>query len=339
MTQTAKAPPTRREIIKQELATLAFITRSGNWLFLLLSRLAEPLMFLSVLYVIAETVLPGLFKAHMLLGISSACIIVLNTAPEVILPGCFMQASMAKEDQAWMYKAMGSVFIGLTFITLASFIWSFPAGAVSVILFFRCAAGVLYSLLVRMTPQRIDVMSTRQHQDQLDELTTSFNQQLQKVDVQFQRRLTEAVSTLRGDFQSSTEGLSTLPELKKQLTQFERTAQQQLASMAEEVSQVRATVEQQSVAPAKRSEHPSLYALPAATQKQPAQPKEVRQASSEAKGDEKFDIGAFVHRCLEENAESTIETIQQRALSIGQTISTGSISRYRKMYFEARQAV
>src|SRR5437016_14567022 len=82
MTQTTQAP-TRKEIVKQELATLAFITRGGNWLFLLLSRLAEPLMFLSVLYVIAETVLPGLFKAHILLGISSACSIVLNTAPEV----------------------------------------------------------------------------------------------------------------------------------------------------------------------------------------------------------------------------------------------------------------
>jgi hypothetical protein len=265
-------------------------------------------------------------------------IIILNIAPEVILPGCFMQAGMAEENRRWMYKTMGCVFIALTFVTLASFIWDFPAGAVSVILFFRCAAGVLYSLLVRMTPQ-YDLMSTRQHQDQLDELTTSFNQQLQKVEVQFQRRLTEAVSTLQGDFQSSTEELSTLPELKKQLAQFERTAQLQLTSMAEEMSQVKSTVEQQGVSPAKRSEHPSLYALPAATQKQPTHSKEVRQASSEAKGDEKFDIGAFVHRCLEENAEATIETIQQRALSIGQTISTGSISRYRKMYFEARQAV
>jgi hypothetical protein len=43
--------------------------------------------------------------------------------------------------------------------------------------------------------------------------------------------------------------------------------------------------------------------------------------------------------CLEENAEAKIETIQQRARSVGQTISTGSISRYRKQYFEAHQVV
>ncbi|GAC1651240.1 MAG: hypothetical protein NVS4B12_21830 [Ktedonobacteraceae bacterium] len=109
--------------------------------------------------------------------------------------------------------------------------------------------------------------------------------------------------------------------------------------MAEEMSQVRATVEQQSVAPVKRFEQGSLYALPSANQKSATHTKEVRQTSGDAKVDEKFDIGAFVQRCLEENAESTIEAIQQRALSIGQTISTGSISRYRKMYFETRQAV
>lgn len=152
MSQTTQGA-TRKEIVKQELATLAFITRGGNWLFLLMSRLAEPFMFFSTLYVIAETVLPGLFKAPAYLQISSVSIIILNIAPEVILPGCFMQAGMAEENRQWMYKAMGCVFIALTFVTLASFIWDFPVGAVSVILFFRCAAGVLYSLLVRMTPQ------------------------------------------------------------------------------------------------------------------------------------------------------------------------------------------
>ncbi len=145
--------------LKQELAELSFITRAGNWLFLLLARMAEPLMFLSVLYVTAETVLPGLFKTPAFLGISSTCVIVLNTAPEVILPGCFMQAKTAPEGQGWLYRVMGVVFILLTFVTLAGFIWAFPASAISVIMFFRCAAGVLYSLIVRMTPQSFPVSS------------------------------------------------------------------------------------------------------------------------------------------------------------------------------------
>src|SRR5947209_3324112 len=81
MAQTTQAPA-RRAIVRQELATLAFITRGCNWLFLLLSRLAEPLMFLSTLYVIAETVLPGLFKAVTFIQISSVSMIILNIAPE-----------------------------------------------------------------------------------------------------------------------------------------------------------------------------------------------------------------------------------------------------------------
>jgi hypothetical protein len=50
--------------------------------------------------------------------------------------------------------------------------------------------------------------------------------------------------------------------------------------------------------------------------------------------EEKFDIRSFVFACLEENQASTIESIQQRALSIGQSVSMGSISRYRKQYTE-----
>src|SRR6266852_786090 len=169
------AQSTRVDRLRQELATLAFITRGGNWLFLFMSRLAEPMMFLSTLYVIAETVLPGLFKAAAFVQISSVSIIILNIAPEVILPGCFMQASMAEEQQRWMYKAMGVVFILLTFVTLASFIWDFPAGAVSVILFFRCAAGVLYSLLVRMTPQRFEDRQAADMQEQVQHLTAELS--------------------------------------------------------------------------------------------------------------------------------------------------------------------
>jgi hypothetical protein len=50
--------------------------------------------------------------------------------------------------------------------------------------------------------------------------------------------------------------------------------------------------------------------------------------------EEKFDIRSFVFACLEANGSATIESIQQQALSIGQTVSIGSISRYRKQYSE-----
>ena len=330
MTQTTQVP-TRREIIKQELATLAFITRGGNWLFLLLSRLAEPLMFLSVLYVIAETVLPSLFKAHMLLGISSACIIILNTAPEVILPGCFMQANQAPEGQSWMYKAMGWAFIGLTFITLASFIWSFPLGAVSVILFFRCAAGVLYSLLVRMTPQRIDVMSTRQHQAQLDELTTSFNQQIQGLSKQLvgvqenlQRQHIASSTELTKNLQAQLaleitplkENLASVPGLQTNLQHIANSTTEELQRMSRFIEKQAASETQ------KWTERPALRALPA-----------TRQSAPQVQPDGKFEARAFVFACLQENADLKLSEIEQRAQALGQELSQSSISRYRSQFF------
>jgi hypothetical protein len=354
MTQTTQVAPTRREIVKQELATLAFITRGGNWLFLLLSRLAEPLMFLSVLYVIAETVLPSLFKAHMLLGISSACIIVLNTAPEVILPGCFMQASMAEEDQAWMYKTMGSVFIGLTFITLASFIWEFPAGAVSVILFFRCAAGVLYSLLVRMTPQCDLHMSNRQHQTQLDELAKRFNQQVQQLEKSFQQRLNESSTTLersfhqhlvtelspvQESFQQHQEMLALTPGMKAHFQHIE-------GSIAEDLRQIKASLERQAhsqvTEPKILVDHPVLRALPSVqppnSDVKTRSARDARQSHPQAVSGEKFDARAFVFACLQENADLKLSEIEHLALTRDQELSQPTISRYRKLFFASRES-
>lgn len=180
---------------RQELHSLAFITRGGNWLFLLLSRLAEPLMFLSVLYVIAETILPALFVSSLLMTLSRICLIILNLAPEIILPGCFMQAGLADKSQAWKFKSMGVVFLLLTFVTLASFIWQFPAGVVNVILFFRCSAGVLYSLLVRMTPQGSleDVLAREQASRMVDQWTNQLQMRQTEFLVQVQSHIQQTV--------------------------------------------------------------------------------------------------------------------------------------------------
>jgi hypothetical protein len=333
MATVTQQPTTRGEQLRQELITLAFITRAGNWLFLFMSRLGEPLMFLSTLYVIAETVLPGIFKAPVFVQVSSVSVIVLNIAPEVILPGCFMQAGTASEQQRWMYKAMGCAFVALTFVTLASFIWDFPAGVVSVILFFRCAAGVLYSLLVRMTPQgHQDGPTNQQHQAQLDELANTFNQHLQQMENSFNHRLAESVLKLQQDFQSSTAELSTLPMLKEQLAHVESDSHLHFQRVATEIESVKAHLNKQVSVPAietqKKGERPILRALPSL--QQAARPSTTAQGTSE----EKFDIRSFVFACLEENAAATIENIQQRALSIGQSVSIGSISKYRKQYSE-----
>jgi hypothetical protein len=339
MATVTQPTTTRGERLRQELITLAFITRGGNWLFLFMSRLAEPLMFFATLYVIAETVLPQLFKAATFAGVSNVAIIVLNIAPELILPGCFLQAGMAAESQRWMYKSMGVVFMLLTFATLASFIWTAPAGVVSVILFFRCSAGVLYSLLVRMTPQQHqDGPNNQQHQAELDELTNTFNQQVQRltaelsrIETNLQNRLTESstglanslqqqlaneLAPLQENLQKHQEELALVPNLQAQLQQIE-------SSTIEEVRRVKATIEKQAQTPAgaqeKRNERPTLLALP-----------------SREKG--KFDARAFVFGCLQKDAECKLADMAKLAALQGQELSQSSISRYRSQFFASSES-
>ncbi len=90
MTTTNQQEWTFRRIV----AELPFIPATSNWLKLLCSLLAEPLMFVSSLCIIAETVLPGAptWPPILLNGPK----IVMSLAPEIILPGCFQQAQRAR---------------------------------------------------------------------------------------------------------------------------------------------------------------------------------------------------------------------------------------------------
>src|SRR5579872_6097832 len=63
-----------------------------SWLFMLAARLAEPVMLLSVMYVIAEAGVPSLGSV-LLQDIAVAALI---TAPEIILPGSFVVAAQAR---------------------------------------------------------------------------------------------------------------------------------------------------------------------------------------------------------------------------------------------------
>jgi hypothetical protein len=357
----------RKERFLHELSTLAFITRGGNWLFLLMSRLAEPLMFLSTLYVIAETVLPAMFKASSLVHLSGVSI----TAPEVILPGCFMQARMAEEKQRWMYKSMGVLFILLTFVTLASFIWSFSAGVVAVILFFRCAAGVLYSLLVRISPQPF-MQIPRLQQAQLEELAEglqkSFNQQTQQltnglaaIEESLRTRLNES-STMQADLslhlaqelaavkENVQTELAILPTLQAQQYNVQGELQAHLQHMAsstsEELQKVRTSREKQECEQREThqrpGERPTLRALPpvqgSANKARARRVKETRQLPPQAAREEKWDARAFVFACLEKQAALKLSELKHLARAEGQELSEATISRYRKRFFASRES-
>lgn len=93
---TSLLPRQREWTFGRIIAELPFIPATSNWLKLLLALLAEPLMFVSSLCIIAETVLPGATTWPSILTDGPKT--VMSLAPEIILPGCFQQAQRARRN-------------------------------------------------------------------------------------------------------------------------------------------------------------------------------------------------------------------------------------------------
>ena len=133
----------------QALKELQFISSFFSWFFMLLSRLAEPCMLLAVLYVVIEAGVPVVVVS----SLHNLAVAVMIAAPEVILPGAFVISRQAKEhgQENRPLLAICWLFVCLTLITLVSlFVLHLDREIISIIMCFRCAAGVGYSILVRM---------------------------------------------------------------------------------------------------------------------------------------------------------------------------------------------
>src|SRR5215467_8189416 len=133
----------------QAIKELQFISSFFSWFFMLLSRLAEPCMLLAVLYVVIEAGIPVVATATL----HNLAVAVMIAAPEIILPGAFVISRQAKEhgQENRPLLAICWLFVLLTLITLVSlFVLHLDKEAISIIMCFRCAAGVGYSILVRM---------------------------------------------------------------------------------------------------------------------------------------------------------------------------------------------
>jgi hypothetical protein len=128
---------------------LQFISSFFSWFFMLLSRLAEPCMLLAVLYVVIEAGIPVVATATL----HNLAVAVMIAAPEIILPGAFVISKQAKEhgQENRPLLAICWLFVCLTLITLVSlFVLHLDREVISIIMCVRCAAGVGYSILVRM---------------------------------------------------------------------------------------------------------------------------------------------------------------------------------------------
>jgi hypothetical protein len=180
---TALVPHQHEWTFQRIVAELPFIPATSNWLKLLLSLLAEPLMFVSSLCIIAETVLPGAAAWPSIL--TNGPKTVMSLAPEIILPGCFQQAQRARRNgdaiKGNLLLCLCALFGLLTLVTLASFIWHFSDAVANLILFIRCGAGISYTIILNISghdgyaPDLPQTPSPPEHDDRIDQLTQTVN--------------------------------------------------------------------------------------------------------------------------------------------------------------------
>ncbi len=143
-------PPSRWAMLWAAIGSLQFITSFFGWFFMLLSRLAEPLMSLSAMYIIVSAGIPA-WKLDDVYNIGVAVMI---AAPEIILPGAFVLAGQYSErgdSRARMLYGISWMFVALTFFTLADlFIFHLSGAALNALMWGRCAVGISYSILLRV---------------------------------------------------------------------------------------------------------------------------------------------------------------------------------------------
>ncbi len=176
---TTLVPQQREWTLRRIVAELPFIPATSNWLKLLFSLLAEPLMFVSSLCIIAETVLPGATAWPSIL--TNGPKTVMSLAPEIILPGCFQQAQRARHEsdviKGNLLFCLCALFGFLTLVTLASFIWHFSGTIADLILFIRCGAGISYTIILNISghdEQALDPPHPMQD-DRIEHLTQTVN--------------------------------------------------------------------------------------------------------------------------------------------------------------------
>jgi hypothetical protein len=175
-----QTPPARYARIPSWLRDLAFVTDFFSWLFALCSRLAEPLMLLCTLYIVAEAGVPAIAQP----ALHNLAIGIMICAPEIILPGSFVVAARAQEHARLLF-AVCWTFVALTLLTLISlFVWHFTGAALAWLMCARCAAAVGYSILMRVMSHGQVVQQAIQQQEteqQIAQLSDQFTTRLQSV--------------------------------------------------------------------------------------------------------------------------------------------------------------
>ena len=317
--------------VRDELARLDFLSRFFTWVFMLLSRLAEPLMTLSAIYIAVEAGLPRLS----LVGLHETAVAVMIAAPEIILPGSFGMAAQARRaGQPYrMLYAVSWAFVALTGLTLLSlFVLHLDAAAFNVITFLRCGAGVSYSILIRVLTHGQPNASAVSVPELLARFT-ELAEHLARLQASTEQHFTESEQRLGANTERHisasehrlTEQVQrTLSEHMYQLTErIERTAREHSALHSEHATAL-SSERQRRAERNPANTPPNVRSL--ADRPAPRTPK--RTANSDT------DKGAFVRSCLTETPNIRNSDIQRKAAERGLTISPAYISETRKAFLE-----
>src|SRR6266568_7354318 len=177
MATIVNQPQARRDFW-QALRELDFLSAFFSWFFMLLTRLAEPLMLLATLYVIAEAGVPAIA----LPALHNLAIGIMICAPEIILPGSFVVAARAQEHARLLF-AICWIFVGLTLLTLISlFVWHFTGTSLAWLMCARCAAAVGYSILMRVMAHGQQVIQGQVVQQKaVEEQIAALAEQVQRI--------------------------------------------------------------------------------------------------------------------------------------------------------------
>jgi hypothetical protein len=313
-----QTPPTRYARIPSWLRDLVFVTDFFSWLFALCSRLAEPLMLLCTLYIVAEAGVPAIA----LPALHNLAIGIMICAPEIILPGSFVVASRAQEHARLLFTVCWT-FVGLTLVTLISlFVWHFTGASLAWLMCARCAAAVGYSILMRVMthgqiePQKVsapDVLATLT--EHLQGIEANIQRIVSAQIAETEHRITERLSeTLQSLERTSTEhqNLPALAELTALPAQLERQTQAQLRVLMQEVK--------------------------AALEANATRPRLALVERTPNMGESGIDKAAFVRSCLTDHPEMRNADIQRKASEQGVNISPAYISELRKAFTEEQSA-
>jgi hypothetical protein len=344
-----------KELFLQGLARSNYVTTITDWFMGLAGKLTELVLYGTILYSCAQ-LYPGV---DLPAGLSLAVFLIQMGALDIGGLSLAKLARYAREDgnadgarqaetlSRWLIGIMltGVVTVGVEHVVP---IPGQAQTAVEIVLVVaRSICSVLYGRVVHLLKgeaarvQRIPAVDVMQHLQacteqlqRIEQRFTDFHQQqvfqLQNVETGFQELLHESLSPIVATLQFHGETLSLLPTFNEQLDQIATVAQYQLR-ITEEVTRVKATLERIGSVP-----HMATNRLAVPTRQSRVKPLlQLAPGGSERKPTGEFDKAQFVYTCLREDPDMKIADIQQRAAERGQTISVGSVSQYRKAFFES----